>query len=77
MRLKGKNMGMILRNVFHDLKGFDRVYDYSYKINHMITKEAEQRLEIIGFFNKYGIEATKEGFKMSKATLYRWRKIYL
>ena len=67
---------MRLRNVFNDLNGFDRVYDYSYRINHMITKEAEKRLEIIGFFNKYGLEATKEAFNMSKTTLYRWRKIY-
>jgi transposase InsO family protein len=69
-------MGMILRNIFHDLKGFDRVYDYSYRINHMITDKAQKRLEIIGFFNKYGLEATKEAFNMSKPTIYRWRKIY-
>lgn len=69
-------MGMKLRNIFHDLKGFDRVYDYSYRINHMITDKAEERLKIIGFFNKYGLEATKEAFKISRSTIFEWKKIY-
>jgi len=68
---------MRLRNIFHDFKGFDRVYDYSYRINHMITDTAQKRLEIIEFFNKYGLEATKDAYKMSKATIYKWRKKYL
>jgi len=68
---------MILRNIFHDLKEFDRVYDYSFRINHMITNKAQKRLEIIGFFNKYGLEATKDAYKMGRTTIYRWKKIYI
>jgi transposase InsO family protein len=70
-------MGMIARNIFNDLNGFDRVYDYSYRINHMITNKAQKRLEIIGFFNKYGLEATKDAYKMGKTTIYNWRKKYI
>lgn len=38
------------------------------------TKVAQYRLEAIKFFEEFGLEATKKAFKVSKSTLYRWRK---
>ena len=38
--------------------------------NHIVQK----RLETIEFFNKYGLEATIEAYKVSKSTIYLWRK---
>lgn len=38
------------------------------------TKVAQYRLEAIKFFEEFGLKATKKAFKVSKTTLYRWRK---
>jgi len=34
---------------------------------------ANQRLKILKFWKKYGFEATREAFGVSKHTLYRWQ----
>jgi len=31
---------------YHNCRGFGRLYEYSYKHTHMITKQAKQRLKI-------------------------------
>jgi len=43
---------------YHNCRGFGRLYDYAYKYNHMITKEAKQRLKILRFWKEFGLEAT-------------------
>ncbi|MEO0232138.1 MAG: helix-turn-helix domain-containing protein, partial [candidate division WOR-3 bacterium] len=35
---------------------------------------ALKRLEIIKFFEKYGVEATKDAFGVARATVYLWKK---
>lgn len=58
--------------------GFGRWYDYCYKHNnnHMITKQAKQRLKILQFWRKYSLQATTEAFGAKRSTLYGWWKIY-
>uniref|UniRef100_A0A7C4R663 Helix-turn-helix domain-containing protein n=1 Tax=candidate division CPR3 bacterium TaxID=2268181 RepID=A0A7C4R663_UNCC3 len=56
--------------------GFKRLYDYGYKHNHMITKEATERKRILDFWEKYGLEATKSAFKTKRSTLFYWKKLY-
>jgi transposase InsO family protein len=56
--------------------GFNRWYNYAYKHMHMITKEAKQKLKIIRFWRKYGLEATNEAFGAKRSTLFGWWKIY-
>jgi len=61
------------------IKGSKRYYDYGYKYfnpNHMITKEAKQRLKIINFWKKYGLKATKEAYSVGRSTLFAWWKTY-
>jgi len=41
------------------------------------SKEGKYRLKIIEFFEQYGLPATMSAYDVSKATLYRWRKVYL
>lgn len=41
----------------------------------MITKEAEQRVRILKFWQEYGLEATKSAFGAKQSTLYLWQKI--
>jgi IS30 family transposase len=63
---------------FKKINGFGQWYNYCYKQNNnMITKEAKQRLKILNFWQKYGLEAAKEAFNgVSQSTLYEWRKTY-
>jgi len=34
----------------------------------------ERRLEIMEFYNEFGMEATKKAFKVSRSTIFLWRK---
>lgn len=38
----------------------------------MITEKAKRKVRILAFWEKHGLEATKDAFHVSKATLYRW-----
>jgi len=59
-------------------KGFSRLYNYGLKHypNYMITKEAEQRVKILQFWKKYGLQATTDAYGAKQSTLYLWWKIY-
>jgi hypothetical protein len=39
----------------------------------MAPKDAERRLEILRFFDKYGLSATRDAFGVLRRTLYRWQ----
>ena len=39
------------------------------------TQEAQHRLKVITFWKKYGEEATKDAFNVSRSALYEWQKI--
>lgn len=38
----------------------------------MITEKAKRKVRILAFWEKHGLEATKDAFHISKATIYRW-----
>ena len=61
---------------FQNCRGFGKLYEYSYKHTHMITKDAKQRLKILQFWRKHGLKATEDAFGAKRSTLYRWQKIY-
>jgi transposase InsO family protein len=42
----------------------------------MITKEAKQRLKILGFWKNHGLKAAEDAFGAKRSTLYYWQKIY-
>lgn len=52
--------------------GFYRVADYALRSG-MRHPDAQQRLQILRFFEKYGLNATIDAFAISRRTLYRWR----
>ena len=61
---------------YKGIAGFGKMYDYSLKHNHMITDSAKKRYEILMFWRKHGLSATKDAYKIGKSTLYDWWKIY-
>jgi predicted DNA-binding protein YlxM (UPF0122 family) len=40
----------------------------------MVTEKAKKKAEIVYFFEKYGLEPTITAFKVSKSSIYQWRK---
>jgi len=40
----------------------------------MVSEKAQQRYRALLFWEKYGLEATIEAFKVKRRTLYHWRK---
>jgi transposase InsO family protein len=41
----------------------------------MITQKAEERARILTFWKRYGDAATKEAYRVSRPTLFRWQKL--
>lgn len=58
------------------ISGFGKWYNYAFKYTHMITKQAEQRLNILNFWHQYGLLATFDAFRVKRSTLYYWQKMY-
>lgn len=56
------------------IKGYKRFARFCYRLG-MISEEANQRYKILQFFERYGLEATKEAYGVSRRTLYRWKSI--
>jgi transposase InsO family protein len=54
------------------VKGFYRIADYALRWG-MVHKDAAVRLKIIRFFERHGLEATREAFDVSRRTLYHWK----
>lgn len=40
----------------------------------MVTEEAKRKARILAFWKRYGLEAAKEAFKVSRRTLFEWQK---
>jgi transposase InsO family protein len=57
-------------------KGFGKLYEYSFKHTHMITKSAKKRFQILGFWKKHGLKPTTDAYGVKRSTLYYWDKLY-
>jgi transposase InsO family protein len=63
---------MRVQHVGHQVKGFYRVAKYALRWS-MIAPHAQRRLEILDFWRRHGLDATREAFKVSRRTLFGWR----
>ncbi len=61
-------------NITKGIWGIVGVYNDALRFRDMITQKAQERIRILVFWNKYGDAATKEAFKVSRASLFRWQK---
>jgi hypothetical protein len=52
---------------------FGRFSDYGLRFLVMVSDKAQDRYWALQFWNKYGLEATMEAFKIKRRTLYHWR----
>ena len=62
-------------NKFEGTRGFISAWEYMIRFRYMITETAKERCRILVFWDKYGDDATKEAFKVSRSTLFRWQKV--
>lgn len=61
-------------NKITGIKGIVGAYNDYFKYRYMITNKAKKKTEIVYFFDKFGLEATISAFKISKSSIYEWRK---
>ena len=61
-------------NKLKGTKGFITIWERVLRFRYMITEQAKERCRILAFWEKYGDLATKEAFKISRPTLFRWQK---
>jgi len=61
-----------IRHVGYRIKGFLAVADRGLYWD-MICKSAEQRLNVLRFWENHGLAATQEAFGVSRRTLFAWR----
>src|SRR3989344_5678162 len=61
-------------NKLRGTKGFITIWERVIRFRYMITEQAKERCRILAFWEKYGDLATKEAFKVSRPTLFRWQK---
>lgn len=65
---------MRIFNKFRGTKGFISTWQRVIRFRYMITEQAKHRIRILAFWEKHGLEATKEAFNVSRPTLFRWQK---
>src|SRR3989344_1596932 len=64
---------MRIFNKFRGTKGFIAAWEYMLRLRDMITEQAKRRVRILAFWEKHKAEATREAFKVSGRTLFRWQ----
>ena len=66
---------MRIHNKTTGTKGIVSGWEDAVRFRDMITPQAEERVRILTFWNHHGDAATKEAFKVSRPTLFRWQKL--
>jgi hypothetical protein len=57
----------------YGIRGFGHLSDYGLRFLAMVSEKAQDRYRALQFWEKYGLEATIEAFKVKRRTLYYWR----
>jgi transposase InsO family protein len=61
-----------IRHIGKGIKGFYRIVKYALRWE-MVHKDAQQRFEILKFWQAHGLAATRDAFKLSRRTLFAWK----
>lgn len=59
----------------YGIYGWGRIRRYAGRMEN-ISEEAARRLEALRFWDKHGLEATQDFYKVSRRTLFRWKHLY-
>ncbi|MBU6421960.1 MAG: DDE-type integrase/transposase/recombinase [Gammaproteobacteria bacterium] len=66
---------MRFQHLGYQVRGFYRVGNYALRWG-MVSEQACQRLKILVFWERHGLDATRDAFGVSRRTLYGWRQRY-
>ena len=61
-------------NKFRGTKGFITLWERVIRFRYMISEKAKERTRILAFWERFGDQATREAFGVSRRTLFRWQK---
>jgi hypothetical protein len=66
----------VVHSLFWQVPGYNPAMSKIYKsiLAYAISDEAKFRMEVINHFNQFGLESTQGAYKVSRASIYRWRK---
>lgn len=64
---------MQIQRVSYGVKGFVRLADYAIRWTRMITEKAKQRVKILAFWDKHGLDPAMEAFGVGRRTLFLWK----
>lgn len=72
-RLPGKSK---IRFLGKGIVGYARYMKFKHDLNITQTNHiVQRRLEVVTFFDKYSLNATVDAFRVSKSSIYLWRKV--
>ena len=55
------------------IRGFITIYNDALRYRYMITKKALRKAKILVFWEKHGLEVTREAFEVKRSALYLWK----
>ncbi len=64
---------MRIFNKLKGTKGWISMWERMIRFRDMITKEAIRRTEILAFWDKHGLAATLDAFRVKRRTLFAWK----
>lgn len=64
---------MQIHRISYGVKGFVRLHNYAIRWIRMVTDKAKRKARILAFWQKHGLHATTDAFKISRRTLYLWK----
>lgn len=68
---------MRIQSIYRGLKGFVRVYESALEYRYMITDKALHKARVLVFWEKHGLNATLDAFKVKRRTLFLWKKQFI
>jgi len=75
--MSGKYSGMRMSYVSKGIAGYHRYMRFKQYLKIISRNQiVQEKLNVIEFFDNYGSKTTKDAFNISRATVYRWKKIY-
>jgi len=58
---------------FQGLRGFPAAYKNAVRWTYIVTDKAQYKFNVLIFWDKHGLEAMMDAFKISRRTLFLWK----
>lgn len=65
---------MRIQSRIRGMKGFYRVYESALRYAYMIQPKALHKARVLAFWEKHGLKATQDAFKISRRSLFNWKR---